>query len=266
MKTIDVYFDIDGCLINRQYSANLDNKKIKDIVTNAKNKGLTFNLNSNRSINSILNIRNEFLFNGKIIYENGIGLYDPDKNKKQKTEFKKIDKVNLENFLKLNKYDVIFLDTDIIVKDLDSVKKYSYDNTNFVFCEISREYTMTLYPRDLTSNEVSIGDVPKLKEIIEQEYKDYKVNDNYFYNNIIMVPRNSNKGSLLKKISKNNIIASFGDEEADISMFKQSQFIGCPSNADEIVKEFVFEQKGFISKEKYTRGAMNYINYLLEKI
>jgi len=262
--TTQIFFDIDGCLITPRYEYNMNIELFKNAIDNIKSKNFVLNLNSNRSLETIMKIRKDLDFNGVVIYENGIGIYNPKTEEKKSYGFTQINKDKIQKIINLNNYNCNFISTDKIIKYPESFAKQLSKET--IFCEQSREYTMTLYPRKLEEGVVIAGDLINIKNIMQENFPQYECSINYKYNNVLIIPLGAKKGSNLANLILNNNSASFGDEIADISMFEITQYCGCPLNAYEDVKKDVIKRNGMITNQKYTAGAFEFIKRIGELI
>jgi len=261
-----IFFDIDGSLITPNYRINVELQYLQRIIGEAKQKGFVLNLNSNRSLEGILKIRDEFNLNGFIIYENGCGVFDPTSGVNESSSLPEINRNMLASHLKNSGFNAVFVNTDQLIKDSNRFLDFLQDGQVSVFCEASRKFSATLYPRKLTaSNKVEVDSLDSILSLLSEKYKgEYTLIENYTYGNLSITLKQTEKGSNLDTIAKDMPIASFGDEIADISMFIKSDICGCPSNASEEVKLEVQKRKGYIAKSPYTQGACEFIRYLLD--
>lgn len=258
-----IVFDIDGCLLNTRYQYTIPFETLCGIIQRGKSEGMTFNINSNRSLSSMLKIYNELDFNGFLIGEGGAYLYDPNTDQTDSFTENEVDRSALIDILNELTPNVAIVDTDEVIK---RPQEYAEDYTAgevVIFLEQSRKFTMTAYPR-IVQKGTLVFDQGLLESIaIEMvpEFTEYFLAANLRYGNILLSPKNLEKGSMFSRLPKP--IASFGDTNQDISMFENSDFCGAPSNATENVKRRVFELKGFVSNKDYTAGAYEFINKAL---
>jgi hydroxymethylpyrimidine pyrophosphatase-like HAD family hydrolase len=238
------------------------------LVRKTKDNGAVFHLNSNRSIEGILKIRKDIDFNGRVIFENGIGIYDPVTSFTQSSDFKEFDKQELSDYLKMRCFDTCFTDTDKLAEQPEELSDKLNQEKTTVFCEQTRVYTATLYPRRLNKNKkIETANLGRLASILmDHYYRDFDIIENNVYDNILMVPKGAEKGAALREIAEGSKIASFGDEQSDISMFIQSDICGCPANATERTKKEVSKRGGMITTHPYTMGALQFIRYVTEKV
>jgi hydroxymethylpyrimidine pyrophosphatase-like HAD family hydrolase len=262
MSKIDVFFDIDGCLINENYDFTVSPKLLTDKVRLLDEK-LKVHLNSNRSLKSILKIWSQLNTNGFLIYENGLGVYNPLAGMQPCCVEQKFDRTKLIELLHQQGLETLFVDTDRLIRMPAEFSRL----TGTVFCEESREYTATIYPR------LMVGQIPqtdmyfikKVKKVLDPIYsRDYNLSISEEWGNILLTPKNALKSRPMKTIAGDSRIASFGDQNADILMFKESGrgLIGCPKNAAQEVKDFVRDAGGFISDKDYTAACLDFLGYI----
>lgn len=256
-----VVFDVDLSLINEKYEFTIPLDKFKDIIEYGKSKNLSLSLNSNRGRNSVLKIYNELGFNGVIIGEGGAYWYDPRTD--EKASFAdKFDRNKLVNSLKSDATLIDFVDTDEVIK---RPELFVNKEGLAVYCEQSREYTMTLYPRVTVSGTLQCSKdlLEKVAKITAPTFPNFNCATDTKYNNILLTPRGVEKGSLLERMERP--IASFGDSSPDISMFERSDFCGCPSNATPEVIKKVNALRGFVATRSYTEGAYDFLIEVIKK-
>jgi len=266
MKSLEIFLDIDSCIIDGTYQFTAPLEEVRKKLAQYSTK-MRFHLNSNRSLSSTLSIWNQVRFNGLIIYENGQGVFDPVSGIDACSPGIRLDRDELVKVLSQVSDKVSFISTDELIKNPAS---FVNDNKRLIYCEDSRVFTSTVYPR------INIAGVPtfdrefmlKTLEVLRTHYqKDYDIQTSEDYGNIILTPRGSLKSNPMKKIAGKNRIASFGDQKQDILMFKESfrGLIGCPMNASQEVKDFVLKNGGFVSKLKYTSGLLEFLDYLSKR-
>ena len=78
---------------------------------------------------------------------------------------------------------------------------------------------------------------------------------------VMLLPYYMNKGSVLEEMQKRMRIGCAetvvaGDGTNDLSMMAKAQFVVCPSNAAEEVKEFVRNAGGIVASKKYSDGVI----------
>jgi hydroxymethylpyrimidine pyrophosphatase-like HAD family hydrolase len=249
---LDIFFDIDGCLIDSNYSFTVNPEFLNQEFQNLISRGARIHINSNRSLDSILKSTKDLNYNGLIIFENGCGIYNPQNKKTENTSFKKINK---DLFSQLG--EVRFMDTDLL-RNPDSFLGEVNDEIIY-FCHKDRIYTMTIYPR--VRKDLKL-EVPFLDEIISRLNNilgdDFNYESSNTYGNIILTPKDSSKGAMMSLIIKNPS-ASFGDSIPDISMFEKTNYCGCPLNSQNEVLDYVKERKGFLGSEGYTKDAIKFL-------
>jgi|GEM_PF-2088258 len=262
MKKIEVFLDIDGCFIDEKYQFNVP---LDDLNEGLKKyfEIMNFNLNSNRSLVSIMNLWSQIKPNGLIVYENGQGIFNPVENIEEPNG-KKFSRENLKKNLRGLCNRISFIPTDDLIK---TPEKFESKLSREIYCEDTRRFTMTIYPRIISSG-IPIEDLDYTLEVLERvgkKYSDsYEVYFSKKYGNIILTPKNALKSQPMKKIADGKEIASFGDEIPDIMMFRESSpgMVGCPANAKKEVKDFVKKTGGFVSEKPFTRGVLEFVEYL----
>lgn len=266
MVKLDVFLDIDGCLINSNYEFTAPLAELRARV-NKYSANMNLNINSNRSLQNILDICNKLNFNGLLVYENGQGIFDPIRN----IDFDSVGiainrKELIDKLLKISD-EVSFISTDELLRNPQG---FSSLKSKVIFCEKTRNFTATIYPR-IIQDRVPIINLEFLKEtedfLMKKYGLGYNVRSSNVYGNVILTPHGALKSNPMQKIAKGNLIASFGDEFADTFMFKESTptLIGCPANASDEVKDFVNKNGGLVSNATYTAGVLNFLDYLNEK-
>lgn len=267
MNRAEVFFDVDGCLLDWKYKTNMDIEQFRHRIESMTKFGFSFNLNSNRSLDNLLDIYRSFGFNGKIIIENGACIYDPRKDSFYSVGFSTFDRKNLVAALRNERFARIdFIDTDILISHPSKIAVEGKEGQFLCFCEKTRKYTMTVYPR-VVRNSKFVFDahlLDKTKDALSKGYPDYCLEVGLHYGNVLLVPESSSKGAPLKVVAKNSEIVSFGDGDGDISMFDVSDFCGSPANASPKVIERVLNLRGYVSKGRFTKGAFEFLNRLEE--
>lgn len=260
---VEIYFDIDGCLIDAKYKYNMKMATFRDKIVEAKEKGFIFNLNSNRSLDSILAIRGVVGFDGVVITESGITSYNTQKNTNTTIEsFSEFPWDKIKSDLEVVGYDVILGTDKSLIRNPNKFKDKCSEANESIFFQNKRKYTATLYPLKLDNDQVVVGDIETVKDVLEENYGGlYDIISGSKYGNLILTPKGSNKGLFLDDNINNNI--AFGDAIVDIDMFKKSHFFGCPANAQEEVKTYVRNNGGYVCKEEFTKGAYEFLDHLL---
>jgi hydroxymethylpyrimidine pyrophosphatase-like HAD family hydrolase len=252
--TLDIFFDLDGSLIDTTYRPNVAAVEFRRQLELLGPETKT-HLNSNRSLVQLRTFYEEFGLNGYIILENGCCFFDPCTGVESTSCVRPFDRDKLRSSLEL---PVVFTSTDAVVMG----QAVDAGDGPFVFAEPSRKYTMTLYPR-LLQNSTPVKDVDLLQEVylrVKNEFIDYEVSqDPVTYWNILLKPKGVLKSTLLPQLSRSERIASFGDSRDDICMFECSMFSGAPENASEDAKEAVRQRGGMVTPSPYTKGAMEFL-------
>lgn len=261
--SVEVFFDIDGCLIDENYRFTVPVEQFRALVQPYLDK-MRLHLNSNRSLEHVIKIWQQLHFNGLLIYENGQGVYDPLKNILLDCSGKPFDKSRLRKSLEGYADDVFFIQTMKLIKHPELL---SSDLSKVVYCEETREFTATVYPRTIVDGIPSfdVNYYDRIFELLCDVYNsEYDITPEVAYGNIALTPKTSQKSRPFSKLFPGRRIASFGDNTADIAMFRGSSpgLFGCPANASVDVKGFVRENQGYLSANYYTQGALDFLNYL----
>jgi len=262
MKTIDAFFDVDGCLINEKYQFTIPPKKLTEVIKGFEG-GLRVHLNSNRSLKSLIGIWEMIQTEGVLIYENGLGVFDPKTNRFIQDSGGRFCKVSLSKQLRSMGFKLQVIDTDRLITNPGEFT----GNGAIVFCEQSREYTATLYPRLMVEGvpQINGGLIEQVRDVLHEKYgREYNISTSSLYGNILMTPKSALKGQYMKTVAGDSFIASFGDQIPDILMFKESSpgLIGCPNNSSLEVKKFVREGGGTVSPKNYTSACLDFLKYL----
>ncbi|VVB79716.1 haloacid dehalogenase-like hydrolase [uncultured archaeon] len=263
MRDLEIFLDIDGCLINRNYDFTAPIEKIIALARKLESKA-RINLNSNRSLPSILKIWEKLKFNGLLIYENGLGVYNPLLEQGKSFDQPEFDREKLINNLSDIAGELEFIPTDDLVRE---PKNFISECSSKIYFEETRKFTLTAYPR-LFKERVLFVDrayLNRIKDRLELIYSEkYDIRTSESYGNIILVPKNASKSNPMKRIAQGLKIASFGDESVDICMFKESdtKLIGCPNNSQDQAREYVKNLSGFVSQHDYTLGVIDFLEYL----
>lgn len=263
MNNLEVFLDIDGCLIDNTYNLTAPLENLRKAAKKLEKKARV-NLNSNRSLSGILKIWDSVRFNGLLIYENGLGIYDPILKIDNSSNQSELDRAQLMTNLASITEEFEFISTDDLVREPRNFRSIGF---NKIYFEKTRKYTMTVYPRLFKENVPFIDSeyLLKVKLRLDEFYgQSYDIRISNSYGNVILVPKNALKSKPMKKIASGLKIASFGDETADICMFRESNpgLFGCPNNSQETVKEFVIAQGGFVPQKNYTLAVIDFFEYL----
>lgn len=265
---VHLFFDIDGCILDYGYRYTTPLEKLRGSINIAKNKGAIFSINSNRSIESMLKVYNELGLNGVLIGENGVFAYNPFTGEELQTGFPKMNREFLVSALREMFPVVEFINTDTLVKNPATFVDRFKGSPQAAFCEETRRYTMTVYPRMLNDEGTIAYSQDLLQKIgsdIAVRMQGYSLEIGGDYGNILLVPTGSNKGSLLNKIAEGDKIVSFGDGIGDISMFEVSDFCGVPANAKDSVKGAVQALGGIVTTNTFSEGVYEFIEKVIKR-
>ncbi len=106
----------------------------------------------------------------------------------------------------------------------------------------------------------------KLREELRKRILRERIKIYFSKNRIYINPPGINKGAGLKFLAerenidlKNSLTIGIGRE--DISCFRQTGIVGCPSNADEKCRFFVKKKRGMVSLKSFALGTLDVISY-----
>jgi HAD superfamily hydrolase (TIGR01484 family) len=265
---MDVFFDVDGCLIDTKYQPNMDMDEFRALVAEKIATGWFFHINSNRSNVSLLKLREQFGFNGTLISENGIAVYDPRTDETITADgFTPIDRDELSGVFEFRpRSKVRYIATSQLANEpIRFAHEFEGPENTVYFIENTRQYTATVYPRvdsaELTSCTPEL--LEATVELLSGKFPNFDVTTSPAYGNVLMIPKGANKGSTMRDIADGQV-ASFGDGSADVSMFEISDYFGVPSNGDEAVMQAARTWRGFVADRPYTQGAYDFLLQLKE--
>lgn len=251
---VDIFFDLDGSLIDGSYRPNVD---VSDFRSQLALLGpeAKVHLNSNRSLPQLRSFYDDFGFNGYIVLENGCSYFDPNSGMESKSCASPFNRTELQRSVE---FPVMFTSTDAVAHG----QAANTTDGTFIFAESSRNYTMTLYPRQVRDSR-PIKDAKLLQRCyvhLRSVFTNYEVTcDPITYWNILLKPKGVLKSTLLPQLSRSERIASFGDSKDDVCMFECSMFCGAPLNASDDAKESVLARSGIVSASSYTKGAIEFL-------
>lgn len=260
-----IFLDIDGTLIKPNQKPN--SKQLPDVIKKMAAKGFLFGLNSNRSLQDVLHIYKQFQLNGPIILENGVYFKKNDRSRKiflikHPLRFRSITKQTLHEFIqKFNiKCKFILGDTVKLIKSnkLNSIPLAIIANG-------FREYTgsVHIYQYGKRDTKLSI----KLNDFLKNYFAKQKLNMSVemprSFGNVVFWPKEINKGKamkMVKKYYKKYEFIMIGDDLADLKTLKEIKYFFAVGNAQDEVKA----KADFIANQKYTKGVIEAIEYLMD--
>lgn len=260
------FLDIDGTLILEDQKPNT--KKLQQFIKNFKdNKNVLFGLNSNRSIEDLRPIYEEFNLNGPVIVENGICFRKRINGKiffLANIFFNSLPKIiekELKSFCKSYKEPVYFKVVDT-VKALKTVRKKS---GKIILMNKFRKYTASIH---VFNNRKRDGRFAKeIKEYLEEKIDCKKMNleikMSEVFSNILVQTSLIDKGRALKKMRQfypDYEFIMIGDDEGDLNAINNVDYIAAVSNAVPKLKKIA----NMIAKKSYTQGVLEIVEYYLK--
>lgn len=249
MSNCAIFLDIDGCILSECGSVNADYyNALLQLSQFAKKHNPSIRLCSGRDRNSVEIIANLLgIVNCWQIIENGAYLFNPTTQE-------------------IKRHPAI---TPRIQKTFEGLQRKK------IPCILKQYPSFQLYPGELTcitlvKKRDSMLDMEKASLRIRQMLSDLirkkLLKVKYSLHAIYIAPPKVSKGSaarFLAKLDNIDLSASLaiGDSEADISLFRQVRYIGCPYNASEPCKRFVRQRKGKVSLSNYAVGVVDLIEY-----
>jgi hydroxymethylpyrimidine pyrophosphatase-like HAD family hydrolase len=254
---LDVFFDLDGTLIDHTYRPNVDVAHFRNAVT-ALGPRTRIHLNSNRSIAQLRAFHRLFGLNGCIVLENGCCFVDPVSGTESISSVPEFDRGKLRAATDVS---VRFVSTDEVVAS----STLDCEDGDFIFAEQSRRYTMTLYPRQVAEKAVlkNAALLEKAFACAVGAFPDYDVTVDFeIYYNVLLKPKTALKSTLIPRLSAGGVVASFGDSRDDICMFECSTFCGAPANASQAARDGALASGGIVTSGAFTAGAIEFLTVL----
>ncbi|PIO00387.1 hypothetical protein COT72_01630 [archaeon CG10_big_fil_rev_8_21_14_0_10_43_11] len=256
--------DIDGCLVSGANTLTIPFPTINSAFSRMMKQGVEIHLNSNRSLHSILEWYEPFNLNGHIVAERGAYVFYPQTGE-SKSFHQGFDSTMLFSLLDEHKINYVTGENiSLVFKKPGHIAKKYAEHEDIVFVETDRKYNMILFTRKVENGTLVFDhDLNhELEDLFTPHYPLHHVKAYDLYCGVEFVLPHIEKGNLMHLAKKP--VASFGDTLQDWSMLEKSDFMGCPSNAGEALKERVSAQdnNGFVSQYKYTRGLLDFFKYL----
>lgn len=279
-----VFLDIDGTLINKNYSSNYPN--LKKLISSLQKRGFIFAINSNRSLEDLLPISKQFGIKGPLVGENGAFVYSPETkkticllNKVEKDRTKKtVEKVKKEivdyGRKCLNLDNILVLKTDT-VKALSNPPRFIEKNNlggsskkSLLLLENTyRRFTASLYLKKIGKNRFIypgkyLKKTIKHLEKVFSKQKSVTITFSNTYGNILIYSNNVSKRAAieyLKNVSyKGYSFSAIGDEINDFKMIENLGDFYTTNNSPRNVKDRAI----FFSRKPFTHGVYEVLNYL----
>lgn len=258
-----IMLDVDGTLIDSNYLSN--SSTIYNLIDQLQNEGYVFVLNSNRSLEDLKSIARKFKIIGPLIGEGGTFIYNNNEEIKlvsEETEMqikelrRMLPEIVCENFPSSH---FIIDDTTSFNKALTSQDHPSQTKNIFILNKY-RRFSLSCHVKKVINNklEKNLESVVKLygilRKYIEKQQMDIDISYTTKYANILISPKNCNKGKSFNKLSesyKNYTKIIIADDYFDKPMIQGIDYFFVVNNADEKAKEIA----NYISIEKITKGV-----------
>lgn len=265
MKKILVFLDIDGTLIKPDQRPNT--KKLPNLIQELSEREVLFGLNSNRSLEDITPIYQQFALNGPIILENGVYFLKSLNSQrifltKDPLLIRKISVQAVKSFIKRENLSCEFHHTDT-VKIIKSKRLKSIPLG--IFVNGFRKYTGSVHIFRYGERDFKLA--KKLCSFLRKYFTDRDLNLAVevpkTFGNVIFWPRDASKGKALRKIKKFYPEYDFfmiGDDLADLETRKEIESFFAVANAQNEVKKAAH----FTASEPYTKGVIEILNYIEE--
>lgn len=252
-RNIIIFLDIDGTLLNLNYKNN--EPKLPSLISDMQSQGVTFCLNSNRSLEDMIPVAREFNVEGPLICENGMYVYEqgseklivPQKAANRAIKSKHENESAVAQVLKdMYPHNPIFWENlDTVQLKTARIKKVYPDRSIIIFNNKYRRYTMSSHIKYYQNEKLK--DATGIAKLVLNKLKQnqgYTKDSNFAYSekfaNILAYPDfTSKRVGLLKLVensSKNYETYSIGDEMADYDMVSGLGTFFTTENADTKVK------------------------------
>jgi len=261
-----IVMDIDGTLVDSNYRST--SPTIYSVIEQMQEEGHIFVLNSNRSLEDILEIANHFHIKGPVIGENGCFIYN------QETEETTVlipDQILAGlNKLKDNVKDIIaenFSHSEFAISDTTDFNKY-YDtqdvpeniDTYFIMNEF-RKFSISIHVRKIVNGEPA-KDLENTKKLYDL-MKDYIITNNLNlsieytdrYCNVLVCSKENNKTAAFKELNQSlsgdYVKVIIGDDSLDKPTLDELDYFFVVNNAKDNVKAIA----DYVAKEEITKGG-----------
>lgn len=259
-----IFLDIDGTLIQPNQKPNTD--KLPSVIKRLSRKGVLFALNSNRSLEDVESIYRKFVLNGPMILENGVYFIDNGKRemlvKNTRPIRSRITKM-VKDFVKENDLEckVSCTDTVRVIKSR-SIKKVPF----IILINSYRKYTASIhiYRYGLHDRELAKKLTRYIKKRFVDEKIDFHVESPKSFGNVIVFPKDADKGRALRKIKTYYPEYTFymiGDDLADLKTLREIKSFFAVGNAQEDVQK----KANYTSSFTYTKGVVDVLKHF-EKV
>lgn len=259
-----IILDVDKTLLDVNYRST--SPTINSVIEQMKAEGNIFLLNSNRSLDDLLPVANQFGINGLIIGENGCFIYD-QKTKESRILVRDEDIIQIaqvrrilpeiisENFPK--SYYIVGDTTDFNKRAAkeDLPRDYEY----FFILNQYRKYSLSLHVRKIAKEIEKDLDATKklfdlIKNYVERQQMELGVDYTESYCNILVYPKNNNKGKAFNEVARaysDFIKVIIGDDYLDKPLMEEVDYFFAVNNATDDVKRVA----DYVSSETITKGV-----------
>jgi hydroxymethylpyrimidine pyrophosphatase-like HAD family hydrolase len=272
-----VLLDIDGTLLDSSYRVNCNS--LPALIQEMQQCGYMFALNSNRSLEDIVPVAEQFAIMGPLIAENGVffaSLKDrspkplvPKKVAAHMSTVKVLFENRLKHLLATNYKDQwVWCDTDTVeLLSKNDTERTVYPKGTIVFASNHfRRYTVSIH--------VMISDGKNLKhashELVDElcdgiskwaADNDFLVTRGYEFSNILAYSNDASKRQALVFVAKHYKgarIIGIGNEVGDAEMMKDIGTFYAVNNAMELAKKSAV----YVSEEPITKGVKDILEHI----
>ena len=260
-----IILDVDNTLIDRSYKST--SSTINFVIEQMKDEGHSFLINSNRSIDDLKHISEQFGIEKHIIGENGCIIYD---------QLSGEEKILVEGEVSIQLAQVKSLlqqlvhsnfpgatykidDTTDINKHLESQELIEEGKNIFVLNKF-RRFSVSLYVKKVTNGKlekdlIAIKKIHQLvKDYVERQQFDLAVDYTESYGNLLVYPKNNDKGKAFNILAKEYpkfIRVVIGDDYLDKPLMNEIDYFLTINNASQEVKDMA----DYTSSESVTKGV-----------
>lgn len=265
------FLDIDGTLLDSSYRSNED--QLRPYIQQQEKKSRLFGLNSNRALEDLLPVAEQFGINGPLVGENGLFVYYPGT---KETEYL-LDSALLEELVE-TKVAAENAIRDMLMKqfqgrvhweNVDTVETLSQGNSKTRYAEGDivvlnnkfRKYTVSAHIKLCRGGEfvaLPEEDIHGIVTAIQQMLSDKKSTVVYSsaFGNILLYTNRVSKRTAVEKLRqdrfKRALIYAIGDELSDYYMIKDiGTFLTVGNAPDETKKKAVK-----IAEKSFAQGVL----------
>jgi len=262
-----VWNDIDGCIGKFEKPSGLDRQNLQPHLTElaemkkimVANPQAIFAVCTGRSWHLSQDIVNALHINGDSVAEMGQVIYSPSNGK----VFPLLPEVKPElqgQFGSLKSF-------------IDSSDSFNIENVfgeGRIWRREDNEYMLTYeFDPKIDAEDVFQFLYPKMSEEIKQGLTQGTVKK-VTCDVAIDIRMDIGKGEGIDYLYKNfykrdgaNALGIGDSFHSDIDMFERSEFVACPANSDEQVKDYVNDKKGYVAKAEFGKGVIEIYKHFL---